>query len=759
MKEGDTGLCAEGERLRIMRNREVEILAPGGSVEGIYSAFAAGADAVYTGTSKFSARAYAKNPSVEELCDLLDYAHFCDKKIYLTLNTLLNDTEIGQIENLVAPLYEYGLDGIIVQDFGVVNYLAEHFPDLNIHGSTQMTVLNGEACQVLHPAITRIVPSRELTIEEIRAFRKATDLELEVFVHGALCYCYSGQCRMSEVIGGRSGNRGMCAQPCRLPMVADGRRGHLLSTRDLCGLADIGQLIDAGVCSFKIEGRMKSPTYAALASYMYRKYSDIHLAGEKPNKVEMADDMRKLADVYNRGEFTKGFLFGGKDIKKSLVYPKVNGHFGVKVGKVTKVSEGKNLATIKLEKDVYPQDVLELRDDAQNKEYDYTLGAGSKAGEEINARFTKGLRVRAGMGVYRTKNNSLIDEVTTAVENARTKKLAEVKVTSKVGEEVRVEFSCGEKSVVETGQIVEVAGKRPVTAEDIEKRIRKTGETKFEIGEAEFDVESGIFLPLGEINKLRRKGLEELEKLIVSDYHRELPEGKEDEVAELLEGEFVMVSFKKMAQYEEFADSLREDIKVCIYLDDFPNSGEWGKLGDILRDREYYVAFPRILKGDNREKFMREWRSQGHAFDGKSGVIASTIQGLELYQNLGEKGELVIGSGLYVTNRRAWETYAKLGAKKHSFIAYGKRPVMLTEGCLFATLSESCGGENRCKEIELPKRDRFIVERNCKYCYNIIYERESEEYETDEICNMSELQFTFESDEEIRKVLNRWNCL
>ncbi|MBO5485847.1 MAG: U32 family peptidase, partial [Eubacterium sp.] len=215
---------------------KVEILAPAGSLDSLYSALKLGADAVYVGTSRFGARAFANNPTVEELKEAITYAHLRKKKIYLTTNTLLNDQELEEeLFPMIAPLYEAGLDACIVQDVGVLAFLHENFPEMDLHASTQMTLFSGEEAELYRSyGVTRFVPARELSIEEIRQARKETDLEIEVFVHGALCYCYSGQCLMSEVIGGRSGNRGMCAQPCRLPFHTPEGTANYLSTKDIC---------------------------------------------------------------------------------------------------------------------------------------------------------------------------------------------------------------------------------------------------------------------------------------------------------------------------------------------------------------------------------------------------------------------------------------------------------------------------------------------------------------------------------------------
>ena len=293
----------------------VEILAPGGSVDGIYAAMLHGADAIYTGTQRFSARAFADNPSVEQLCDVLDFAHVRDKKIYLTVNTLLTDEELeDHLYDLLLPLYDNGLDAVIVQDIGVMQFIHEAFPALDIHASTQMTIVTADGANQWKPyGVTRVVPARELSIGEIAQMRKHTDLEMEVFVHGALCYCYSGQCMMSQSIGGRSGNRGMCAQPCRLPYrLSSGKTGYYLSPKDMCTLGQVGELMDAGVDSFKIEGRMKTALYVATVARTYRKAIDDCMESPEKYHANMPWYQEQISNCTYR-QFTTGFFYGKPD--------------------------------------------------------------------------------------------------------------------------------------------------------------------------------------------------------------------------------------------------------------------------------------------------------------------------------------------------------------------------------------------------------------------------------------------------------------
>ena len=301
-------------------NRDVEILAPAGSMECLRAAVAAGADAIYLGGTKFGARAYAQNLSEEDMVQAIEYVHIHRRKIYMTVNTLLKDREMEELYAYLLPYYRAGLDGVIVQDIGVVKYIREHFPEMPVHASTQMTITNTLGADHLKQyGITRVVPARELSLGEIRDMKRQTGLEMECFVHGALCYCYSGQCLLSSMIGGRSGNRGQCAQPCRLPYQIDGKKpADLMSLKDLCTIDILPELIDAGIDSFKIEGRMKTALYVATVARTYRKAIDDYL--ESPEKYRANMERYKedtLKSTYR--QFTTGF-YCGKPTSETQIY-------------------------------------------------------------------------------------------------------------------------------------------------------------------------------------------------------------------------------------------------------------------------------------------------------------------------------------------------------------------------------------------------------------------------------------------------------
>lgn len=298
-----------------MKNMITELLSPAGSYESFEAAIGAGADAVYVGGPAFGARAYAQNFTQEELITAIETAHIHNRKLYLTVNTLLKNRELDdQLFEYLLPYYEAGLDAVIVQDLGVFSFIRRSFPDLDIHASTQMTVTGPEGMRFLEgKGATRVVPARELSLEEISAMHKASPLEIETFIHGALCYSYSGQCLMSSIFGGRSGNRGRCAQPCRLPysVTMDHRKYKgdkdfcALSLKDICTLDILPDILEAGVMSLKIEGRMKQPAYTAGVTAVYRKYLDMYLSGKEYHVLE--EDRKYLLELFSRGGSCKGY--------------------------------------------------------------------------------------------------------------------------------------------------------------------------------------------------------------------------------------------------------------------------------------------------------------------------------------------------------------------------------------------------------------------------------------------------------------------
>ena len=441
-----------------------EILAPAGSWEAMEAAVNAGCDAVYLGGQLFSARAFAGNFGTEELVRAIDYCHLFGVKVYMTVNTLMKEPELLQLASYMAPFYEAGLDGVILQDMGVLRMLRECFPELPLHASTQMSISSACGARFLKSqGICRIVPSRELSLAEIRSIRQTADVEIETFVHGAMCYAYSGRCLFSSFLGGRSGNRGRCAQPCRKCYeVLDSRAGkgiareYIMSLKDMCTLQILPRLMDAGIDSFKIEGRMKNPSYVAATVDAYRKARDyyrnfqesafsvpagegaicgrfvgteqsakavkqIRTTGGQPEKTdrmtweelpaaaqqqyrELADRLIcDMQDIYNRGGFYPGYYDTEKGLSMTAV--KRPNHMGLRIGRIQSV-KGPEIG-IRLEKDVHAQDVLEIPDTGT----ELTSNQNGKTGGIIRLKGKDLKKLKEGMEVYRTRNNWLLQEI------------------------------------------------------------------------------------------------------------------------------------------------------------------------------------------------------------------------------------------------------------------------------------------------------------------------------------------------------------
>ena len=293
----------------------VELLSPAGDYSCFLAAINSGADAVYLSGEKYGARAYAKNFTQEELLNAIDYAHVFNRKVFMTVNTLVKDNELEELYDFLLPYYKQGLDGVIVQDMGVISYIRRNFPDLPVHASTQLAITGLEGINLLEKeGVVRTVLAREVSLDEIRHIHNNSDMEIECFVHGALCYSYSGKCLFSSLVGGRSGNRGRCAGSCRQPY----NDKYVLSTKDICCLSIIPDLIDAGIASFKIEGRMKSPEYVAGVTAIYRKYIDIYYSNiSKMSSDEIKkkyftgkdfnNDLATLLRLYTRGGNSTGY--------------------------------------------------------------------------------------------------------------------------------------------------------------------------------------------------------------------------------------------------------------------------------------------------------------------------------------------------------------------------------------------------------------------------------------------------------------------
>ncbi|MDD5934836.1 MAG: U32 family peptidase, partial [Clostridiales bacterium] len=516
----------------------IEILAPAGSMEGLKAAINVGCDALYIGGMKFGARAYANNLDEDMLLHAIDYTHIHGKQLYLTVNTLLKNEELKEeLYNYLRRFYLQGLDAVIVQDVGVMHFIHEHFPKLPIHASTQMTLTMADGVNELKKyGVTRIVPARELSLKEIARIRKSTDLEIEAFVHGALCYSYSGQCFMSSMIGGRSGNRGRCAQPCRMEyqveeaqkVVSERDNSYVLSPKDMCTLPMVAEMIEAGIDSFKIEGRMKRPEYAAGVVAAYKMQADLYYElgpkgyaqYKKEHPEVMEKEMKKLQDLYNRGGFSTGYydMHNGKEMM-SMHRPN---HSGVLVGHV--VNRKGIQAEIALCEDVNAQDILEFRHNGEAT-YEFTVKDNTRKGSVLRTNTKPNSKIERADEVYRTRNSALLEDIAERYMNVDEKIKIYGELSAEVGKPLQLTLWTTLPMVIpgtnikkepmtiditEFGDEVSEALKQPMNAANVEEKLKKTNDTPFEFEQITANLIGNVFFPIGKLNELRRNALAHL---------------------------------------------------------------------------------------------------------------------------------------------------------------------------------------------------------------------------------------------------------
>ncbi|SEP89861.1 putative protease [Lachnospiraceae bacterium NE2001] len=495
--------------------RRPEILAPCGNMSSLKAAIAAGADACYLAGTSFGARAYADNFTSDELLLAIEEAHLHNVKVYLTCNTLVKNSELGSVVEMLAPLYEAGLDAVLIQDLGIVKLVRETFPGLEIHTSTQMNILTPAGMSLAKEmGATRVVAAREMTLGEIRLLKESSDLELEVFVHGAMCLCYSGRCLMSSMLGGRSGNRGRCAQPCRQKY--NGK--YLMSMRDLSSLKAVPDLIKAGVDSLKIEGRMKNEYYTAATVDAYKTLRDAYIDGRYSEELAVKYEER-LLDIFNRGGFSTGYFYRDRLVDDKwdaeLIDSSMPGRRGVKVGSVRKIAGGK--ISFPADKDIDSGD--ELLIDVEEP-ISITSNVSVKRGEMVTLKAPETRRISRGAALYRTRSRTLTEYYEKLI-NRDNKLEITGSVSAVCGERLTLKLRYGDISVIERGGVVEASTNRPTNKETIKNKISQLGNTDFKLINLESKVDSNVFVRIGDISELRRRAAENLREAIAGRYKRD----------------------------------------------------------------------------------------------------------------------------------------------------------------------------------------------------------------------------------------------
>ncbi len=478
----------------------MELLAPAGDMEALKAAVQSGADAVYLGAGAFNARRNAGNFDGDALNEAVAYCHARGVKVHVTLNTLVREDEFPALIEAVGAVNRSGADAVIVQDFGVAEALRQIAPEIQLHASTQMAAHNRQAVAFLRDhGFHRAVLARELTFEEM-AECAGEGIEIEAFVHGALCVACSGQCLMSSLVGGRSGNRGLCAQPCRLPWRLDGAEGYRLSTKDLCGISDLARLRDAGVTSLKIEGRLKRAEYVAVTVAAYRQALDALYAGEPFDERQAREELKQM---FNRGGFTRGY--GPGVAEAELMYPDRPNHIGVKVGDCRRDGQ------LTLARDVQSADALALR----GRDEDVPVKLAGAAGETLRCP-----QARKGDSLIRLVSEAQMKAARERVDGEPRKVPVTAKAALKVGLPARLTVSDGVRAVEVSGDVIEAATGRGFDVARATAQLQKTGGTAYALSEIELDADANAFCPASLLNALRRDALAALDAARTS-VHRE----------------------------------------------------------------------------------------------------------------------------------------------------------------------------------------------------------------------------------------------
>lgn len=783
-----------------MKDR-VEILAPAGSMECLKAAIAAGADAVYTGGALFGARAYAHNLTEEELLEAIDYVHLHGRRLYLTVNTLIKDREMEkQMYDYLLPYYRQGLDAVIVQDIGLFRFIRKHFPDLPIHASTQMTLTGVDGAKFLEKeGAQRIVTSRELSMAEVKKIADETELEIESFVHGALCYCYSGQCLLSSFIGGRSGNRGQCAQPCRLLYrTPEAKRPqYLLSLKDICTLELIPEMIESGIYSFKIEGRMKKPEYAAAVAFQYRKYADLYLkyyeecpAEEDPAAYAMKkyrvreEDRQMLLDLYNRGGFHTGY-YHTQNGREMISLNRPN-HAGVPAVKVL-AKKGRNV-TAKALTDLYPQDIIELpmrkgREKADN----YTCKDAVRKGMNVQIPVFADTPFKRDEIWMRTRNSTLIDTLREEFVNGKIKERICGTFRLYPQEKATLTVKCRDAEITVAGEKAQEALSQPMSRERIEKQLRKTGNTEFEFSFLKAEIGEKVFLPMQSLNELRREALETLEKVICEKYRRsgEVKDPEEDKTELSMEEEVLSGWTASVRTAEQMEVILEEEAIGRIYVDCtmFPRIWEKDSYVEWITKvhaagKEIYLVMPYIFRERTRKQYEAAYnRIFGAGWDG---ILIANYESFAFLKEHGYTGRIMTDYNLYEFNQESRKFWKEKGVfeftapvelterelqdlrvKDGEVIVYGYLPMMISAGCIQKT-TRGCLKKSGQTTITDRYRNPFVVKNECDYCYNILYnyvplylgDRMEEVYQIGP--GRIRLMFTTERQQEVRQILSAY---
>jgi len=762
----------------------VELLSPAGDLQCLKAAVQNGADAVYFGAEEFNARVNGRNFNRQELIEAIEYAKLRGVKTHLTLNILIKNNEFEDAIKLVEFAYNSGIDAVIIQDLGLAKKVIELFPDLEVHSSTQMTIYNLDgANKIKDLGFSRCVLARELSLNEIEHICRNTNIDIEVFIHGALCICYSGQCLMSSMIGGRSGNRGKCAGTCRLPytLLKDGEEktnGYLLSSKDVCTLDIIPELINAGVKSFKIEGRMKSPEYVGIVTSIYRKYIDL-AEGGREYKVD-EEDREKLMQIFNRGGFSTGYLKG--KLGRNMMYTKKPNHIGIPIGEVIGYNPNKGHVKVKLSKNLNLGDGIVINDSSckisELMDGKHNIKSANK-GQIITIGRIKG-KIRNGDRVYRTVLEKLNKEIIQFSSKENVKRDIAAKVYLKENENIKLEIQDLESKIeisLEEETVVSKAQHNGLSKKRIEEQLSKTGNTPFEIKQIQIIAGENITVPISALNSIRRNALERLEEKLLHSFKRNIKVKLDNEdIIDNKQNSHVKVSIllniiKNEIDYSKLTNLDNMYIPFRLFL----SSKE--KVKEICENFNTYVLLPAITKS-NYEKLIEN--NLREILDKKiKGIVISNLSHLKIlekYENEIKDLDIIANYTLNILNNNTVRELQKFKVSKYiaspeldkesiqelkgniekETIVYGRMLLMTSEYCVIGTL-KNCS--RLCEKGTYKLKDRmgfkFPIYTDKINCNNLIYNSKItsiswKELNTDSI----RIDILEETAEEIQNIIN-----
>lgn len=766
--------------------RDVELLAPVGSFEALKAAVQNGANAVYLGGKDFGARASANNFDRDELKEAVKYAHIRGVQVFVTTNTLRKENEIEDFLEYAKFLYDIDVDAIILQDIGMARLIKRELPDFELHASTQMVAHSLEDVKYLESVgFDRVVLAREVTVEEIKYICDNCKADIEVFVHGALCVCYSGQCLMSSMIGNRSGNRGRCAQPCRQRYelidvytgeVVNSNGDYLLSPRDLNAIEEIDKVIDAGVHSLKIEGRMKRPEYVATVIDGYRKTIDEYLA---TNKLNVSDEtINDLYTIFNR-KFTKGLLLG--DVGKDMMNSQLPNNQGLYVGTVVDYNKKAKRLKIKLANTLKKGDGINLGGGTigriiKNGNIE-TIGY---KGETIELDFVG--EARKGQIVFKTSDSELMDRVqaTFTQDKEFVKNIIDAKITIKLGQKpiLTLKDRHSNEATIEGDKIVEEAMKVALSKEKVETQLRKLGNTPYELDLLEIELDDNVSLPISLLNQMRRDCIELLDKERVSIKNRKY-KNKTVKYKPVLynrnKQQGISVKVKNLEQLE----SALECGVDRIYYEDTNTIDKAMSLAMKYNKKVIYSA-PRIIRNKEYNHLAKannagvesvqvgNYGSIDYFKDKKLNIDyylnAFNSETINYYKEIGAD-TLCISQELNINEIKETIKYTDINIES---VVYGYTPLMITEYCPMGVIVRDCKKDKRvakCKEsiyaLRNSKGDEFRVSQDI-FCRSTIYNSNvtcmlDNLYELHEIgINVLRLDFTLEDKDTVKEVIEAY---